>query len=491
MKFFSKRLLVELLITGVLFIITIFIVFLAQGKIISPDGTIKETGVIEVHSIPDNVRAFINGAEIGLSGNRIQNILTGKVKLKLQKEGYTPWEKLVEVNNDKITYVYAQLYPLNLKREQVVSPNIDTLVYSEDKNKLIFTVLDSEVLDEIGIWKLELNPNVPSLQSVQPTKIFALSEDLRNTLRTFPYTLSLSPDDSFILLDVPYLKTITKINLNALNESVNLIELIGFYPDLTRWLGDSDTLLIRDGNLLYEQKLTSMEKNIIYFHPDIAPIFSVGNSGIMLLDSISPRLVYYTKGSTNTIKIPITITEPRIIADTSVDATNIVLSEIQSLHLAPQNQNIFVIFVNNQALYVNLESNIVRAVSNVTKLNAISSDGQSFMFESEGNIYSFLFDKISKKSSSNLLSAAGASEALMYTNAGKQLLEVTKKDNLFTVKVSDIDGSNKIVLASDLELLGESTVFMHREATELYLVINSSGIMENKNFNLYKIELKL
>lgn len=491
MKIFYNRLFIESVITILLLIITVFVVFFAQGKVITPEGNIQTTGVIEINSIPEDTTAFVNGEQVGLSGNRIQNILTGKVKLRLQKQGYTPWEKLIEVNSDKITYVYAQLYPVELKREQILSQNIHSVVYSQDRSKLIFTVLDSNIAEEIGIWKLELNPNFPLIQNPQPTKIFALNSDLRNTLRTFPYRLSISPDDSYLMLDVPDLKIITRISLNALNESINLEEIIGFYPESVMWFGDSNTLLIKRDNLLYEQKLTSAQKNIIYFNPDIAPIFSTGKTGLILLDKSNSRLLYYTNGNFTTIKIPTTVPDQRINTETIVDPTNIEFTAIESLHLAYQNQSIFVIFINNQALYVNLESNIVRVVPNVSRINEVSSDGQSFLYESQGNTVSFIFDKVSKKSNTSILEPITDTSTKFYSDLGKQLLDLTKSSNLYTVSVSDVDGNNKIMLASDLELLNESAVFMHTQGTQLYLVINSSGITENNNFNLYKIELEL
>lgn len=488
-RLISKRLILEAIIGTCFIITTVFAVLLAQGNIITPDGTIKETGVIEINSIPDDVQAFLDDKPVSISNHRIQNVLTGKITLRLQKEGYNPWEKVLEVNNDKITYVYAQLYPIDLQRIQIFTQNIDNLVYSQDKSRIIFTVLNSEVQEENGIWKFEFNQNIPLLQNSQPVKIYSFNDDLTNTLRTFPYELSISADNSFALLQVPAIKMLSRINVNASNEAINLIDSIGFYPEHIQWLNNANTFLIKEGNLLYEYKLDTQMRDIIYYDPARAPIFSAGQYGVLFVDYVNNRISYYTNQNVIPVKLPLSTSND--LSTIQDNIAEIDVKKITDIHLSAFNQNIFVAHVDSQALYVNIDSNISRMIPSVESILGIAPDGQSFIFKSNDKIHSFVFDKILNRSNTHVLKNSNEIGNVLYTSSGKQLIEIQTVNNSQTLDVVDIDGNNRVVLVDSIDLRHPLTIFMDNQSKNLYVVLNNSGEEENKNYNLYRIELEL
>lgn len=73
-----------------------------------------KTGILEVKTNPKNATIFVNGKDIDSSPATIQYLNSGEYDIKIEKEGYFPWEKRLAVESGKVTWSYVGVDSLHL-----------------------------------------------------------------------------------------------------------------------------------------------------------------------------------------------------------------------------------------------------------------------------------------------------------------------------------------------------------------------------------------
>lgn len=68
-----------------------------------------ETGVLSIESVPNDARILINNEASGNTNKVISNIKTGRYQLNIEKDGYYPYTKMVDVDHSLAVNVYANL----------------------------------------------------------------------------------------------------------------------------------------------------------------------------------------------------------------------------------------------------------------------------------------------------------------------------------------------------------------------------------------------
>jgi len=110
---------------------------------------ITKTGGIFVKALPKEVEVSIDGkikkkTDPFFGSVLIENLLPKKYKVKVEKEGYFPWEKELEVEEEKVTEIKnLVLFPKDLNFSQIlsgidqfwISPNGKELILKESENE--------------------------------------------------------------------------------------------------------------------------------------------------------------------------------------------------------------------------------------------------------------------------------------------------------------------------------------------------------------------
>lgn len=317
------------LIFSFLIVLTSFVFLLLNGKTISPSGQIENRGIVRINSVPENVEVYINGERASLTGKIIQNIELGEVDIRLEKEGFESWEKKVVVESGFVKDVFAQLFPENLNLQQISSLNIDKITYSEDANYAYFTVINSEINDEIGLWGISFESRFLDFNgSTEPEKIATFSATQINNLKNNAYFLNLSQNRDRVVLDIPAAQSLTSYDTNNSDTFDDLVEIIGFYPEKYTWFDGSRSLLIEDNNILYELNLSSMEKKLVALSnsasQDVDIIYCAKNNKLYYVDPFSSNLFKFENG------------RPEMIGDISEFRKK----TITSLNCSPDNSEI-------------------------------------------------------------------------------------------------------------------------------------------------------
>lgn len=103
---------------------------------------LTQTGGFYIQAIPNSVEIYINEkltkkTSFFLGFALIENLLPKKYKIRVEKEGFYPWEKELEIEKNKVTEAkYIILFPKNIKFN-TITKNIENLWFSPDGKKII------------------------------------------------------------------------------------------------------------------------------------------------------------------------------------------------------------------------------------------------------------------------------------------------------------------------------------------------------------------
>jgi len=146
---------------------TILAVFYGKGyRLDFGNGTpaVSKTGLMVTTSIPDGAQVFING-NLTTATNNTLDLTPGEYTVKITKEGYFPWEKLLKVEKELVTKADALLYPLAPKLESITTLGANNPVLDPSGIKIAFTVA-SQSAQKNGIYVYDMNSrSVLSLQT--------------------------------------------------------------------------------------------------------------------------------------------------------------------------------------------------------------------------------------------------------------------------------------------------------------------------------------
>ncbi|MDD3480842.1 MAG: PEGA domain-containing protein [Patescibacteria group bacterium] len=163
-------------LVGLLFaIIAIYIIFFAAGYDISfQDGRLvtKKTGIIIIKTVPGEATVYLDNEEysrktpnIGFFDLKLNRVSTGEHSVKVERDGYIPWENTVTVEPGYVTWLdYLYLIPLEKEAEPYkLSGSVSSQITSFDKSKVLVSSIDA--VEKVGtLW--QLNPNNKDTQKI-------------------------------------------------------------------------------------------------------------------------------------------------------------------------------------------------------------------------------------------------------------------------------------------------------------------------------------
>jgi hypothetical protein len=151
------------------FMISLIVIFLVSAPAIIfytagyrydwDKGEVQKTGVISIKAQPKNAKVFLNGVKLDKElPMRLSNRAPGTYQLKISKQGYHTWQKNIEVNSKKTTYVnYIQLLKNTLPIKLDLNLNFDKIkqVKISPHHPYIIAVIKEKNFYELKLIDLE------------------------------------------------------------------------------------------------------------------------------------------------------------------------------------------------------------------------------------------------------------------------------------------------------------------------------------------------
>ncbi len=150
----KNRLVIYLSTFFTLVAVTILVIFIARGYVINlKEKEIKKTGMILAQSTPNEAKVFLDGNLIETTNAVLDTVSPGTHQLKLEKEGFSTWEKEIKVYSGLITEVNALLVPTSPRLTPLTNSGIVLAVTSPSGEKIAYASRNS---DPAGLWVLSL-----------------------------------------------------------------------------------------------------------------------------------------------------------------------------------------------------------------------------------------------------------------------------------------------------------------------------------------------
>ncbi|PIS23444.1 hypothetical protein COT49_00015 [candidate division WWE3 bacterium CG08_land_8_20_14_0_20_40_13] len=178
--------------------------------------TVTQTGILSLRSIPEGAKVYLNGKITTATNSTVSSLAPGSYKIEIKKEGFTDWEKTVEVFNDKVTDITALLISKSPRIEPLTTYGVAAFSMSNDGTKIAYATKNGK---EPGIWILPLSG--ASSISIFGGNRNLLVADSSSIAYSLAKSISWSPDDKEILIKMSE----DKYYLVAVGGSVNQIPL--------------------------------------------------------------------------------------------------------------------------------------------------------------------------------------------------------------------------------------------------------------------------
>lgn len=141
----------------IVFAVTIGAILYGRGyRLTFKDSNgISGTGILVLNSFPEGARVFIDDNLTTATDNTI-NLSPGSYKVKIQKDGYYPWQKQVIVRREEVTHAIATLFPTNPRLESVTTLGAASPIIDDSGSKIAFQVASISAQKD-GIYLLDMN----------------------------------------------------------------------------------------------------------------------------------------------------------------------------------------------------------------------------------------------------------------------------------------------------------------------------------------------
>lgn len=470
-------------------ILAIFIIII-QGKQFTSDQGIVQTGVIRLNTVPNDVDVLVNDKPASKNGNVIANLALGINKITLSKIGYSLWEKDIDVKPDKVNDIFVQLFPDELNLEQFTSLNIDRIYLNNDLSKAIFTVTNSEIEREIGLWNLSLNRSIINISGEnKPEKISFFTPEFLNLLKNNDYNIHNS--NEHIAFEV-FVEEKTEYYIQTTGtEIINVRELLGAQID-SLILKDNFIIAKKDG-LIFSYSIQNKSKTIIALVDRDKSVDYCISENRIFFGNVDENIIGFTNISGNGM---------------GEFAT---LAPIKKLICSENNNYINYISNESDLKFIKFDGGFEYQIASTSNIISTSRLGDRFILDSADGVERSIMKITNLNEIGNTVkpeikkSEVSKDGKVYFTDSGNNIVsEISIVDESNPVLnnsyiISDSDGMNPKNILENEVIGGNSILRLAQDGRYLFIVLDSSlikgdlsleeGQSPTPNFNLYRIGL--
>lgn len=472
------RIISGLAVFSLLMTVTALALFLSQGQTFGEQGEIVQIGILRINSTPKDVEVFLDGEKKEIRNNSIEISKSGKVTLRLEKSGYSTWEKIVNVSSGIIQDVYAQLFPNTFDVEALVEKNIDRVFYSPNPDVIFYTLINEENNKNNGIWKLKLTRTLLDFSEISPTQVAYFDESMINFLKINDYKITPSSNNSKLLLETLNEKSIYLFDTTTPDSRTDIIKSVGFSPEQISWYKDSQALLVLKNKFLFEYSLQTNELLAVTFFEQETPIFAHNQNSVFFL--MNKKIYVYKNFEVTEIEL----NSQLVLPDT-----------IYSISTMAQIQNAFVLRTNKGLIFVDTDKSFYEVISTDGEALFVqmSEGGNTIIYSVGGQLYSFYIEEditpktfVTKKGEINL--SLGEVNSIIISATGRNLIYEKSSESGQGIFLSDFDGGNAVLLI-DGESIKYSSFQISRDLSELYFSSKYVSQLASSLGGIFKLEL--
>lgn len=173
---------------------------------------IEGTGILSANSTPEGAMVYIDNKPYSATNTSIGSLKPGEYTVKIQKQGYSSWQKEISIKKELITEVEALLTRIYPELKPLTFTGAQKPLLSPDKQKIVFS---ASINGDTSLWLLEIVERPFNIAS-NARQILTNTEDTMYT----EATLTWSPDSKELLLTLDQISLL----LNTITKSTQEVE---------------------------------------------------------------------------------------------------------------------------------------------------------------------------------------------------------------------------------------------------------------------------
>ncbi|MCR4330096.1 MAG: PEGA domain-containing protein [Candidatus Roizmanbacteria bacterium] len=288
------------LIAGSVIVISYGVLMFAKGyRFNTQTREVHAQGVLVANSYPNNSQLFINGKYADLTPHTIY-LNPGTYTVRIEKEGYTPWEKTYTVERESVYRTDALLFLKNASLSPLTDRGLISPALSPDDTSVVYisndTSLNTQILpndeEKNGIFYATINSKTLSIfknkKLLLPSSLFPPNIDITKTM--FIY----SPTGKNILT---FLKNadneIISVRMLSLTDPGSSLDVTYSYQTLLEsWYEQNTELELKlvDSRPKAIRQLLSEKAKLIDISPDKKKILYIAKTTYTIPITIKPPL---------------------------------------------------------------------------------------------------------------------------------------------------------------------------------------------------------
>lgn len=212
----EKRLTIFTTTVIILLATTGIVVFLARGYVVDfSDREIKKTGMILTQSSPQEAKIYLNENLVETTNAVLGSLPAGTHKVRIEKEGFSPWEKDISVFEGLVTEIDAFLIPTSPHLTPLTNSGIKLSSPSPQRNSIAYTTSNGKTA---GLWVLNLDQSsILNLLQENPRPV---ARDTKEYAFSLAEEITWSPTEDKLLITLnPKGHTILDAHNGSLEES--------------------------------------------------------------------------------------------------------------------------------------------------------------------------------------------------------------------------------------------------------------------------------
>ena len=199
----KKQVLTPILILLCLIIATSLVILYGKGYRLAFNKDlpkISKTGILVANSTPNGAQVFIDNHLTTATDNTI-NLSPGTYDIKIQKEGYFPWEKKIKIDEEVVSKAEARLFPVAPMLASIATTSVVNPILDPSGTKIAFQIASESAVHKNGIYVLNMTANNISVPIL--TLQSSSTQIADDTTAFFSRAkLKWSPDGTQILADI-------------------------------------------------------------------------------------------------------------------------------------------------------------------------------------------------------------------------------------------------------------------------------------------------
>ncbi len=247
------------------------------------NGIVANTGLLNVNSFPAGAQVFIDDKLVTATDDTVY-LEPETYQVKIIKEGYSPWNKILKIQSELVTQTNALLFPIAPSLTPLTFTGISNVHPSADGQKVLFFTNQASSKLKNGFYVLDLNSNFLSVQS-GPKQV---TDDLPD-LNLADAQIIWSPDSTEFMILANKKEFLINVDKKVvLSEQTDIS--FGKKEILAQWEED---IYLRERQFLakFPQEILNITKNFaknIYISPDKKRLLYTATAAASIAKNLIP-----------------------------------------------------------------------------------------------------------------------------------------------------------------------------------------------------------